>query len=142
MNSSKPKLGSLIPSRTQALVNAAVCCCCSLSLDSFSNVKQRSCGTPDYCKITSMRMCDLCIKISGVHTILMTKFASRLPLCTLKSEVCFELKAEAIHNFPTPKKVKEVLVGWYHRFIAPRHALKRSMSCGYGLGSTNNHLSI
>ncbi len=70
-NSFKPKLSCLIPSRSQALEHLLLlqsplfCCCCSASLVSLSTVKQwpgtvlPPCGKTDYCKITSVRMCDL-----------------------------------------------------------------------------------
>ncbi len=68
-NHFNPKLGYPILSHSQVLVNAHVCCCCSLRcfvipslLVSFSTVKQQPgtvlppCGTTDYCKTNWMCM--------------------------------------------------------------------------------------
>ncbi len=69
----KSKLGSPVPSCSSAcqcsrlllLQSPLFCCCCFVSLVSFSTVKQRPgpvlppWGTTDYCQTNSMCMCDL-----------------------------------------------------------------------------------
>ncbi len=90
-----------------------ICCCCSVSLITFSIVKQQpgpvlpTCGTTDYCKTNSMRMCNLhvqstrgyknrVLRVQYMHTILMTEFESctmyTVPRLHIKSEVHFGLK--------------------------------------------------
>ncbi len=78
----------------------------SLSVVSFSTVKQRPrtvlppCGKTDYCKITSVRMCDLSVqKLGGVRTVhtycsddaIRITRTLRCPSRTRKSEVYFGL---------------------------------------------------
>ncbi len=68
-------------------------------------------GKPDYCKITSVRMCDLSVqstcgyknrvvRVQYAHTTLMTQFASRtlyaVPRVRVKSEVYFGLKSQRV----------------------------------------------
>ncbi len=110
LNSFKPKL-SCLTLRSQALVNVSIYCC---SLRYFVVVVCRfifycettartvlpPCGKTDYCKITSVRMCDLSVqKLGGVRTVhtycsddaIRIMRTLRCPSRTRKSEVYFGL---------------------------------------------------
>ncbi len=86
------------------------CCRCPSLFLLWNNGPEQCChhvGKPDYCKITSVRMCDLSVqsthsyknrvvRVQYARTVLMTQFASRalyaVPRVRVKSEVYFGLK--------------------------------------------------